>query len=31
MSSIGYVPPAEYEQAYYTEQKLRLVESGLTQ
>jgi putative transposase len=31
MSSIGYVPPAEYEAAYYTEQKLRLVESGLTQ
>jgi len=31
MSSIGYVPPAEYEAAYYTEQNLRLVESGLTQ
>jgi hypothetical protein len=30
MSSIGYVPPAEYEAAYYAEQKLRLGESGLT-
>jgi len=31
MSSIGYAPPAEYEAAYCTEQRLRLVESGLTQ
>jgi len=29
MSSIGYVPPAEYEQAYYNQEKHRLVESGL--
>gem|GEM_PF-2004002 len=31
MSSIGYVPPPEYEAAYYAQQNLRLVESGLTQ
>jgi transposase InsO family protein len=29
MSSIGYVPPAEYEQAYYNQERTRLVESGL--
>ena len=28
LSSIGYVPPAEYEAMYYTENN-RLVESGL--
>ena len=31
MSSIGYVPPAEYEAVHYTQENSRLVESGLTQ
>lgn len=31
MSSIGDVPPAEYEAAYYTQEATRLVEPALTQ
>lgn len=31
MSSIGDVPPAEYEAAYYTQQETRLVEPALKQ
>jgi putative transposase len=31
LSSVGYVPPAEYEAAYYTRESSQLVEQGLRQ